>query len=459
MPQKAVKFFALFLCVIFIDNPACAIFESKKTLKTDVQKITARIEYTNQEFFKRFNDPILEAYILEALENNNNLRKTAWQIEEYRQGVKYSFGRELPSLSVGANYLGVDTPKIGGLSSISKNAFLLPFTVSYEADILLKNRDKTRSSEKTYEAAQYEEKAVNISLVTDLASLYANIVQYDKLVELQENILDIKKEKLNIASKSFQAGVLGVEHSNKAKQDVENSLQSLDALKRDRENILNSFSVLLGRSSNNIDEIQRSSIDNFEYSSSVPEVISSDVTFSRPDVMAVEAKLAAANFDVRVARKELFPTFNITGILSFSTLSSGSFFSWDSSLAALLAGATQDLFKGGMKIANLKMNKAKYEQMFEEYRFAELNAIKEVNDALCIVKYDSEIDKSAQKKLELQQENFKNAKLKYESGTIALTEFLNEREQLLTLEQHKIQTKTSRIVNYFTLYKATGGVI
>lgn len=81
--------------------------------------------------------------------------------------------------------------------------------------------------------------------------------------------------------------------------------------------------------------------------------------------MAAEAKLEAAKIDIKVARKEFLPSFNITGIWTFNTLASGTFFSWESSLAALLAGATQDIFKGGIKKANLKMKKAKYEELFE----------------------------------------------------------------------------------------------
>ena len=67
--------------------------------------------------------------------------------------------------------------------------------------------------------------------------------------------------------------------------------------------------------------------------------------------MAAETKLERAKIDIRVARKEFLPTFNITGIWLFNTIAPGRFFSWESSLAAILAGATQDIFAGGKKIA------------------------------------------------------------------------------------------------------------
>src|SRR5699024_10802635 len=95
--------------------------------------------------------------------------------------------------------------------------------------------------------------------------------------------------------------------------------------------------------------------------------VSSDIIFARPDVKAAEANLEKAQIDVRVAKKEFFPRFNIVGVWAFNTVAPGSFFSWESSLAAILAGASQDIFKGGMKVARLKMQKAKYEELFEDY--------------------------------------------------------------------------------------------
>lgn len=84
-----------------------------------------------------------------------------------------------------------------------------------------------------------------------------------------------------------------------------------------------------------------------EYCTKIPNEIDSDVIFSRPDVLAAENELEKAKIDIRIARKEFLPTFNITGLWVFNTIAHGSFFSWESSLAALLAGASQDIFTGG----------------------------------------------------------------------------------------------------------------
>ena len=65
----------------------------------------------NIEFFARFNDDYLFQYVNEAIDNNHNAKQVTIRVEEYRQGVKSQFAKELPSFSVAANYLGVHVPK------------------------------------------------------------------------------------------------------------------------------------------------------------------------------------------------------------------------------------------------------------------------------------------------------------------------------------------------------------
>ena len=409
----------------------------------------------NLEFFNKFNDDNLNYYINSALENNHELKKTEYVIEQYRQQVKYSFAKELPTFSVGANYLGIHTPKFGNFD-LSDNAFVLPFVASYEADFLLKNRD-TKSYKKSYEAATYEQKAVYLSLLSDLATVYTNILQYENLIFNQRKIVSNNEQILLHSQKLFNRGIISTSELNNSKKQVENSKTQLNKLEKEQKILLMQLAILSGISPENINNLKYSRLNNFEYSGVIPNEIASDVIFFRPDVMAAEAKLEKAKIDIRVARKEFFPRFNITGVWAFNTIFPGNFFSWESSLALLLAGATQDIFQGGRKVANLRFQKAKYEELFEDYKQTDLNAIKEVNTALCFVKYDTNTEKNVKQKLSYQNTNFQNEQKKYNRGIISAIEILESENQKLAVENELTQVKTQKLINYFTLYKAVGG--
>lgn len=414
------------------------------------------IQELNIDFFKNFNDENLNCYIQQALDNNHDLKKAGHVVEQYRQQTKYSLGKELPSLSVSANYLGIKVPELDNFQ-LKDNAFILPFMASYEADFLLKNRDKTKAVKKSYEAAQFREKSVYLALLTDVATVYTNILQYDDLIEKQTEVLKNQQEILTRSNKKFERGVINSTELNNAKKMVETSKSNLEKLQKERETAMMQLAVLTGNSSSNIADMKVGDLDKFEYSGNIPEEISSDVIFARPDVKMAEANLEKAKIDVRVAKKEFFPRFNIVGVWAFNTIAPGTFFSWESSLAAILAGATQDIFKGGMKIANLKIQKAKYEELFEDYNQTNLDAVKEVNTALCIIKHDRKIEDNTKSELNYETANFQNAQKKLSRGVISDPEYLMEENKLINSQTNYTQAKTQRIVNYFTLYKAVGG--
>ena len=412
----------------------------------------------NVEFFNRFNDDYLFEYINEAISNNHNAKQATIRVEEYRQNVKSQFANELPSFSVAANYLGMHVPEISpAFNNIRKNNFVLPFIVNYEADFLLKNRDKTKSAKKSLEMSKFDEKSAYLALITDVATVYTNILEYDKLIAEQEKIVENYNQILKDDNKKLSQGVINTTQLNNSKSNVEQANITLENLIKQREILLMQFAVLIGCSAESSGSIERGTIDNFEYSAVIPDEIESDVIFSRPDVKIAETALEKAKIDIRVARKEFLPRFNITGVWAFNTIAPGSFFSWKSSLAALLAGATQDIFAGGRKIANLKYQKAKYEELIEQYRQTDLDAVKEINTSLCIVKHDTEVENKTKDKLLLENKNLNNADKMLNRGVISKSQYLNSENLYISKDMDLTKAKTQRLVNYYTLYKTVGG--
>lgn len=413
-----------------------------------------KFRYVNIDWWDNFSDPCLKYYIIKTIECNHDLRMASWKVEEYRQMVKVQFAQELPRISTGATYVGLhidNTPLVP-----RSNIFSVPFTASYEPDLFLKNHDKTKSSKKTYEASKFTEQSIYISLVSAVAAVYINIIKYDKQICLQECLVQVKKEELEREEKRYKNGTTTVVNVNNARKDYQTAKNDLNNLVKSREVALDQLAVLTGDSAENSPCLKRNPFDCFEYKAQIPCEISSDVIFSRPDILAAEKTLEKAKIDVRVARKEFLPRFNVNAVYAFTNLD-GNFFGWDSAVAAILAGVTQDIFAGGRKVANLKVYKARYEQMFENYKQTDLNALKDVRDSLLIVNEDTKTDQNNLTNLQIEQDNNTRACKSYKNGIISYTDLLKEQEQLLTMEQNQTNSKAARLTDYITLYKAVGG--
>lgn len=426
--------------------------------KTPVFDINEKVNFINPDFWQRFEDEYLTCYILQAVKNNHEAKSAVYKSEQFRQEVKYSFGNELPSLNVAANYLGIKVPLLDNFR-LKKNSFILPFQFNYEADLFAKNRDKTKSALRLYKAQKYDEKTAYIMLASDVGTTYVNILKFDKTIELQKAYLDNQNEIIKRQREKYKYGVISKTELNDEEKKLTDTRAQLDELIKNRNILLNQLALLIGQSADCACDLARLDFDAFATNLSLPDEICSDLIFDRPDVLSAQSKLASARIDVRVAKKEFFPTFNITGMYVFNTLGPGNFFSWRSTFAALVAGASQDIFTGGKKIANLRMKKARYDELFENYMHSNLNAIKEVNDALVQVKYNKNILNEAALKYKKEENNYQMQENRFKKGTVSYLSVLEEANDLIIARQNYVEKKTAKFVDAISLYKSTGGAL
>lgn len=420
--------------------------------------LNKRISYVNLDFWQNFDDEYLICYILEALKNNHKAKSALYKSEQFRYNIRLSLANQLPTLSVAANYLGLKIPMLDNFA-VRKNGFILPFEFNYEADLLLKNADKTKSQKKLYKAQLYDEKSVYIMLASDVATTYINILKFDKTLELQEKIVQNKKEILNRVQKRYNCGTISKTELNEAKKELNDENQELESIKKEQKLLLNYLALLCARSAYNVDDFKRGEFDDFAKNLVLPDEISSDLIFNRPDVLSSFEKLKSAKIDITVAKKDFFPTFNIKGLYAFNTLGPGNFFSWGATLATLVAGATQGIFEGGRKVANLKFKKAYYSELLENFLHTNLSAIKEVNDALYQTKYDLKILSEANEKYLAQKNNFELEKSRLINGVSDYPSYLEQFNQTLFEQQNYTEKKTQKFLDAISLYKSVGGAL
>ncbi len=446
MKKVLINTFCTIFTLLFCAN--CAIAK-------EIINIPQKLNYINLEYWKSFNDDILLNYVICAVKNSPTVKKASWKVEENKQLVKISLAKELPTFDVKANYLGLHIAQLDNFE-LEQNGFILPFSTRWELDLLLKNRDRTRSQKKIYEASIEEEKGIYISLASQVGTAYFNLIKYDKLLEYKKVYLKNLNKILELAKLKLNQGIIDTIEYTNLQNDYEKELQVYYDLKIQQEKALNSLAALIGDSADNVAAYKRKNLESY-YTLEVSNiVVSSDVIFSRPDVLKAEKKLMAEKINVRIARKEFFPTFNLDGSLIFNTFAKGTFFSWNSAVAYIIAGAAQELFAGGKRIATLKAKKALYEQMFEEYKEINLNAIKEINDALCYLNNDNEILSSSQKRIQNKKNNLSKSTQKFQAGVMSLLDLLLEKNSLITTEETYINAKAKNMIDYISLYKAAG---
>lgn len=442
--------FAYTVPVYAIENTTLNATETKVV---KIKPNNNKYEYINLEWWKGFNDEILNGYIVKAVENNKDLKMATLTIDEYYQNIIAQRASELPSLQAGfmPGYSKIFGPSQGG--------FGLPIIASYELDLFGKNHNKTTSVRKLWEASILDERAAYISIASAVGSTYINIVKLDALIDLQEDIVKLRKEIFEIMSISNAEGIISTSDLVKANQSYIQGVSDLTDLKKDRSKLLHSLAVLVGDSPNNIEEYNRIDYKTLAFTGIVPKTVSSEVITQRPDYLKAEKMLEKAGIDVRAARKELLPTINLGGGVLFNSKYFESLLTTSTMLWGLGGGIIQPLFMGGKLKANLKSKKIAYEKSLKNYEKVNLTSMQEVNDSLVAVNMDREKLEKQKQIHELEKKDFELSKAKFNEGVIAKLDLNQREENLLNVNKMVYTSEFDCMVDYISYYKALGANI
>ena len=225
--------------------------DNKKKKSEKIRPQKDKFQYINLGWWQQFNDEDLNNYIIKAVENNKDLKMATLTIDEYYQNIVMQRAGELPTIQAGF------LPGYGKFIGSSSGGFLLPIVANYELDLFGKNHNKTTAVRKLYEASILDEQAAYISIASSVGSVYVNIVKLDAMIDLQEDIVNLRKEIFEIMSVSNAEGLVSTSDLVKANKSYIAGVADLTDLKKERTKLLHQLAVLIGDSPNNIEEYKR----------------------------------------------------------------------------------------------------------------------------------------------------------------------------------------------------------
>lgn len=429
-------------------------------INSSVFAIENSSNYLNLDWWKSFNDEYLVENLLKVYENNYDLKNAELKIKANEQIVKMQFANELPSVNFsGQLYRDLRAPRkqFGSMQIpyYSQNNFYLPITAGYEIDIWGKNRIKTKSKKQQLEIIKQAERATYISLTSNFATDYYNLIKTDKFIEIQKELIQTQKEILDMTQEKFKIGLVPV-------TEVLYQEKVLNTLKEEENNYLktqeiltNNLKVYLADSNS---DLKRTDFDNIILQNSIPEHIDSKIIENRPDYLQEEANLRRIGFDVKVAKKEFLPSFTIFGQIGLNSYTLSSLCNSPSQFFAAGILPNLDLFSGGRKMAMLKMQKFRYEEALNNYQKTYLTAIGEINSSLVDYKMSKNNYNESLEKISTEGKIFGLVKDKKDIGSSNELEVLFAKEIYLNTQKELVSNKINSVISTIGLYKSVGGV-
>lgn len=447
------KFLILFL--IFIISSTSA--HSKQN--SDDVNTKNKIEYLNLQWWQNFNDDILIEHLKNLYLNNYDLKNAELKIKESEKIVKLEFANELPEINFNG-FISRDfrssEQRFGSMSipSYAQNNFQLPLTASYEIDIWGKNRLKTKSAQQKLEIVKQAQRATYISLTSDFASDYYNLIKVDELLNIQEELIKIQTQITEKIKDKYEIGMCSISEvlsEEKILTSLKEEKNNLEDKKETLVNILRSYLSL--RSG----DILRTSFSDIKLIENIPEEFDSNIIENRPDFLQAESDIKRLGYDVRVARKELLPSFIIFGQIGLNAYRFSDLFKNFTQLASAGIVPEFDIFSGGRKIAFLKLKKYQYDEALNNYQKTIVEDIKEVNTALAEFKTSKKNFIESEQRVKIQDKIFLLATDKTQIGSASNLDLLYSKEADLIVKKDKVSNTINYLVSAISLYKASGG--
>lgn len=415
-------------------------------------------------WWKSFQDPALNALLDEATGNSQDLALAAARIDESRASLALTHSSRFPTVDASVNASRAQVSESAGKlqpgANPRNNVFQPGISSSFEIDFWGK-------FQRADEAARARLLSIEANRGTVLATLYANVAQsyfalrsFDAQVALAEQTSATRKENLRLQTKRFEGGVvsnLDVQQAVAEAAGIEATLLQAQQNRRATEATL---AVLVGRNPAAIVQpniARGTAIDVLFIRATVPAELPSDLLNRRPDLIAAEQQLIAANADIGQAKAAYYPTIRLTASLGLESRQLSDLFNPSSVFWNLASGITQPLFRAGSIDAVVAGANARMAQATAQYALAVQGAFKDVHDALNVIASSEALVTTAEKRIAALREVLRLANLRYTNGYSSYLEVLNAQRDLTLAESGVIDAKRAQLAGVVALYKAVGG--
>jgi NodT family efflux transporter outer membrane factor (OMF) lipoprotein len=344
-----------------------------------------------------------------------------------------------------------DVRNLQGMNSSSNRLGSAELNISYDLDLFGGNRASQRAARARFRATGYDRLATKLAIESDVASVYVEIATLtDQIAAAGRALSNARKLERTIKLRAQEGVVNQIEvglqtaEANKIEVDLSRLVES-------RAIATNALSTLLGEEAPSF-ALERASISSLtvpRFSPAQP----SNMLIRRPDILAAEARIAAANGNVGEARAAFFPQINFSAS-SFLDFTSGGL-----GVPGLALGANMIslIFDNGKRKGAFMRAEGEQIEAAEAYRKTVLNSLNEAQNALV-----SSIQ--SQKRLTL-LENSRglvartavSARRQYLEGSVGLSTVFESERNLMAAEDLLIRAKRENLQAAISLFKALGG--
>lgn len=409
---------------------------------------TLSAETIQPDWWKSFGDSYLDSLIEKALAKNIDIDILAARIELARAGIGQAKAGALPTLNAGA---GVD--HLSHTQSPDSTRYSLASEAAWELDIWGKIRKGVKAQKAEFKATEADWRAGYLTLVSDVATTYFRIRQFDELTDQQNQTLTRNRQVLSIYDAMFREGLIPRTQLLQQQAEIDRLETDLLEIQRQRKLAENALATLLGQAADSI-SVPKADLRSSVHSIDVPIGLPSQLLARRPDILAAEYRVLQSHNLAGQARLARLPSISLSGRGGTAAFSLGDMFK--AGTFGLSSALDFPIFNPSIR-ANIKVTDAQTKVTEAQYRRTVITAFEEVENALT----NLASRKSQQRTLNQRRDRLhvvsEQLHAQLNEGIISQLDVFESERSLLDAEQQLLTNHWQVLTDTVSLYKALGG--
>ena len=402
-------------------------------------------------------DNRLQKVIETALNNNRDLRLATLNVERARALYGIQRAELLPAVNATGiwdkEHVPADLSNTGSAITSEQYGVNLGIT-SWEIDVFGRIRSLKDQALEEYLATEDARRSAQIMLVSAVAQAYLALAADKENLKLVASTLEAQEVSYKLIRKRQDVGLASELDLRRAQSQVDTArgdVARYTQLEAQDENALN---LLVGSPIPQV--LLPMELDSINPPKDISPGLSSELLLRRPDILAAEHRLKAANANIGAARAAFFPLISLTTFIGTASTDLSGLFKAGQGTWGFTPQIVMPIFDARTWSA-YDVTKVDKEISLTQYEKAIQTAFREVADALAVRGTVNQQFAAQQSLVDAVAETYRLSNMRYTKGIDSYLSVLDAQRSLYGAQQGLIALRLASLNNMVVLYKALGG--
>lgn len=405
------------------------------------------------EWWRAFNDPVLDKLIESANARNTNIQAAAARLAEARALARSTDADRSPQLRAvagGVRSAGLDrnlSPKPSSLITAGAD-------LSYEVDLFGKLSRASDAARLDADSREGLLQSTRLLIEAETAQTYLLLRSVDAERELVRDTVEAYRDTLKLTQSRQRAGDIAELDVARVETEVASTESDGLTLDRRRAELEHALAVLAG------DNASEFGVTTESWSTALPTIpagVPATVLTRRPDISAAQKSVLAAQARVGVAQAAWFPNIALTAGGGYASSDFSDLLNWSAKSWGIGALLALPIFDGGRREAGVQNASAQLDGALVSYRAQVLEAFREVEDQLSSLRILSEQSQVQGRAVTSATRATALSNSRYRNGLVSQLDLLDARRQELQNRRQALQVRSAQYQATVSLIRALGG--